>query len=263
MSSPVRTLMLISTASLLPFALAACGTAEDNSEELAELDASLTDPSGDPAANAALADQILVDPNLTDQANTNAVRAPGTAADGAIPPGTSFDGAADAGRSAAQAELAKGRLLAAPTPRQMTSDDECSSCGGADGATLGARAEAQAAQRGKGSCNAKVSYDMAWAQRMPPEFSIYPRANVREAAGVEGGLCDLRVVSFTTPVTFKDVADYYYTKAKAGGFSAEYLLRGGEHVLGGVREYDDAAFVITMNQRGSLIEVDIVASNGR
>ena len=62
----------------------------------------------------------------------------------------------------------------------------------------------------------------------------------------------------------KNVVDYYYTQAKRGGYSAEYLLRGGEHVLGGTRDSDDGAFVVTLNTRkGGGTAVDIVASNGR
>ena len=129
--------------------------------------------------------------------------------------------------------------------------------------TLGAKAERQSAQRGKGTCDQKLSYDMGWANRMPPEFPVYPKANVQEAAGVEGGLCDIRVVSFTTVSPMKSVVDFYYTQAKRGGFDAEYLLRGSEHVLGGTRGSDDGAFVITLNKRSNGgTAVDIVASNG-
>ena len=130
--------------------------------------------------------------------------------------------------------------------------------------TLGAKAEQQSARRGKGTCDQKLSYDMGWANRMPPEFPVYPKANVQEAAGVEGGLCDIRVVSFTTASPIKSVVDFYYTQAKRGGFDAEYLLRGSEHVLGGTRGDDDSAYVITLNKRsGGGTVVDIVASNGR
>ncbi len=264
MSQIPRSLLLSVTAFALPLTLAACGTNEENDAELAQLDESLTDPSSDPAMNDALEDAILVDPDLTDQANNNAIRGANGAIDGSVPPGASYAGAAEGGKAAANAQLS-GKMLSAPEPRLMTSDDECTSCGGADkGMTLGAKAENQYAQRGKGTCDAKLSYDMGWANRMPPEFPIYPKANVKEAAGVEGGLCDLRVVSFTSASSMKSIVDYYYTQAKRGGYSAEYLLRGGEHVLGGTRGSDDGAFVITLNKRsnGGTV-VDIVASNGR
>lgn len=264
MSKLTRSLMLSVTAFALPLSLAACGTNEDNEDQLAQLDDNLTDPSSDPAMNDALEDAILVDPDLTDQSNSNAIRGANGAIDGSVPPGASYAGAAEGGKAAANARI-KGKMLSAPEPRLMTSDDECTSCGGAnDGMTLGAKAEAQYAQRGKGSCDAKLSYDMGWANRMPPEFPVFPKANVKEAAGVEGGLCDLRVVSFTSASSVKSIVDYYYTHAKRGGYNAEYLLRGGEHVLGGTRGDDDGAFVVTLNKRSNGgTAVDIVASNGR
>ena len=257
MSKLSRSLMLSAAAMALPLTLSACGTNETSDEELAQLDENLT---SDPAMNDALEDAILVDPDLTDQANRNAIRDANGPIDGALPPGATYAGAGEAGDAAAASQLG-GKMLTAPKPRQMTSDDECSSCDGSQGMTLGAKAQAQ---RGKGTCDQKLSYDMGWANRMPPEFPVYPRANVKEAAGVEGGLCDIRVVSFTTASPMKSVVDYYYTQAKRGGYSAEYLLRGSEHVLGGTRGSDDGAFVITLNQRSNGgTAVDIVASNGR
>ncbi|MEH6661935.1 MAG: hypothetical protein V7679_09835 [Parasphingorhabdus sp.] len=238
-----RSLWLSAAAFALPLALAACGSKDASEEELAKLDDNLT---SDPAMNDALEDAILVDPELTDQANRNAIRGANGAADGSVPPGTGEDG-----RAAAKAALG-GKMLAAPKPRQMTSDDE--------GLTLGDKAELQEARAKKPVCTEKLTYDMAWANKMPPEFAVYPKANVQEAAGK----CDLRVVSFTTATPIKSIVDFYYTKAKQGGYDAEYLLRGSEHVLGGSKPNDDDAYVITLNKRsGGGTVVDIVASNGR
>ncbi|MBQ0771813.1 MAG: hypothetical protein KBT59_08195 [Sphingomonadales bacterium] len=243
MSKLTRSLLLSAAALALPLTLAACGSNEASEEELAKLDDNLT---SDPAMNDALEDAILVDPELTDQANRNAIRGANGAADGSVPPGTGEDGSA-----AASAALG-GKMLSAPAPRQMTSDDE--------GLTLGDKAELQEARQSKPVCNDKLSYDMAWANKMPPEFAVYPKANVQEAAGK----CDLRVVSFTTATPIKNIVDYYYTRAKRAGYDAEYLLRGTEHVLGGSKANDADAYVITLNKRsGGGTVVDIVASNGR
>ena len=254
-SLPLRSLTLAASALALPLSLAACGSGDDNEAELAELDDNLTGANADPAMNDALEDAILVDPDLTDRANTNAGRTTNGPVDGMVPPERGTDGS-----RYALAQL-DGRMLSAPAPRKMTSDDECSDCGGvesADGMTLGAKADAQA-----GACTQKLDYDMGWSRRMPDAFPVYPRANVQEAAGVEGGRCDLRVVSFTTATPMKKVVDYYYTRAKRDGYSAEYLLRGGEHVLGGVRDADDGAYFITFARKsGGRTAVDIVASNG-
>ncbi|ATW03180.1 hypothetical protein [Sphingorhabdus sp. YGSMI21] len=243
MSNLSRTLWLSAAAFALPLTLAACGSNEASEEELAKLDDNLT---SDPAMNDALEDAILVDPELTDQANRNAIRGANGAADGSVPPGTGEDG-----RAAAKAALG-GKIQSAPKPRQMTSDDET--------LTLGDKAELQEARQNKPVCKEKLTYDMAWANRMPPEFAVYPKANVQEAAGK----CDLRVVSFTTATPIKNIVDFYYTKAKQGGYDAEYLLRGSEHVLGGSKPNQDSAYVITLNKRsGGGTVVDIVASNGR
>ena len=78
------------------------------------------------------------------------------------------------------------------------------------------------------------------------------------------GICDIRVASFTTPTARQNVVDYYYTRARMSGYSAEYQVRDGEHVLGGVRDHDGGAYFITFNAAsGGGTAVDIVANNGR
>ncbi|MEH6789780.1 hypothetical protein [Parasphingorhabdus sp.] len=241
MSKITRSLLLSAAAFALPLSLAACGSNETSDEELAKLDDNLT---SDPAMNDALEDAILVDPDLTDQANRNAIRGANGAADGSVPPGTGEDGSA-----AAKAALG-GKMMSAPAPKQMTSDDEA--------LTLGDKAELQEARSNKPVCKDKLTYDMGWASKMPPEFAVYPKASLQEAAGK----CDLRVVSFTTATPIKNIVDYYYTRAKRGGYDAEYLLRGSEHVLGGSKPNQSDAYVITLNERsGGGTVVDIVANN--
>ena len=71
---------------------------------------------------------------------------------------------------------------------------------------------------------------------MPTEFPVYPKGRVSEAGGVEGGICDIRVVSFSTSASMQAVADYYYTRARRSGFTADYETRDGENVLGGTRD---------------------------
>src|SRR3546814_15733435 len=57
---------------------------------------------------------------------------------------------------------------------------------------------ALAAQQSKIKCESPLSYDRGWADRLPAAFSVYPRATVREAAGVKDSKCNLRVVNFQT-----------------------------------------------------------------
>lgn len=243
-----RTLLLAATAALLPLTLAACGNNTDNDAELAELDDNLT---VDPAMREALEGPIMVDPDLSDQSNVNAIRAANGPVNGMVPPIVN------------QAGQIKGKLLNAPKPRLMNANDECENCAGLNGITLGAKAAAQNAQSGNALCDRKISYDMGWANRMPAEFPVYPKANIREAAGAESGACDIRLVSFVTGGSIKNVVDYYYTLAKHGGYSTEYLLQDNKHVLGGTRASDDGVYLVTASKNpGGGTLVDIVATNG-
>jgi len=124
----------VGTMSLL-LALAACGKG-DKEANLAALDAQLTNNAADPALKGALADPILVDPELVGQSNRNAVRTADRPANGAVPV---LRG--DAGKAQAQAtKLAGGKLLSAPAPSE---GDAMAST-----VTLGAVAREQAAARG-------------------------------------------------------------------------------------------------------------------
>jgi hypothetical protein len=158
--------------------------------------------------------------------------------------------------------MVSGGPLRAPAPTIIVAKD-CTNCAGQGSATLGERA-AVAATQGNAKCNAKLQYGNGWAKRLPAEFPVYPKARVQEAAGFDGGICDIRVVSFTTPAPLQNVVDYYYTRAVKSGFDAEHQIRAGMHILGGVRSKDDGAYFITFepNIRGGTA-VDIVANNGR
>ena len=116
----------------------------------------------------------------------------------------------------------------------------------------------------KGGCEANLQYGMAWANRLPAEFPVYPKAKLMEAAGAESDHCNLRAVSFVTNQPMQNVIDFYYTKALRSGFDAEHQLMAGEHVLGGVRQKDEGAYFITFaKHEGGGTAVDIIANNGR
>lgn len=232
--------------------LAACGS-QSNDTSLAALDAQLTNNAVDPALKGALADQIVVDPQLVGQSNRNAVRPADQPANGALPV---LDG--DAGKAQAQAaQIAGGKLLAAPAPGDgdaMESD-----------VTLGALAREQA-QRGGGNanCSKKLEYANGWAERLPQPFTLYPGAQLTEAAGAERDGCTLRAASFVTPVPRQSVIDFYYTQAKRAGFAAEHRLMGGDNVLGGTRAGDgNAYFIVVADAPGGKTSVDIIADGGR
>jgi hypothetical protein len=237
--------------------VAACGASEADGD-VAALDEKLAGKGSDPAMNAALEDKILVDPALTDGSNSNMVKAPDQPLDGSVPPDTGYEGSI-----ASAQELDNAKLMRAPKPTVVQAGD-CRDCSASNAQTLESLAAEQGVKRGKGTCEAKLQYGAGWAARMPTEFPVYPKGRVKEAAGVEGGICDIRVVSFSTSASMQSVADYYYTRARRSGFTADYEIRDGEHVLGGTRDNDGGAYVITLNPlAGGGTAVDIVANNGR
>lgn len=247
--------LLLSIAIALP--LAGCGGADSDKAALADLDNKLVGKGSDPEMNAALNDRILVDPDLTDSANVNSIKSAERPLNGATPADSGYDG--DASIEA----LDSAKLMRAPKPA-IVGIEECDNCGEKRAVTLGALAADQGVTRGKGTCDAKLQYGAAWAQRMPPEFPVYPRGRVKEAGGVDGGICDIRVATFTTSASMQNVIDYYYTRARKSGYSAEHQIRAGEHVLGGTRDNDGGAYFITFNAHpGGGTSVDIVANNGR
>ncbi|MEY4269545.1 MAG: hypothetical protein RLZZ58_761 [Pseudomonadota bacterium] len=247
----VRTIMVIPAMIALSLTLGACRPATQDKAALDPLDDGLTN--SDPAIKGALEDQIMVDPKLAGQANQNAVTPGNQPVDGRIP-------AVAGGKAGADAELAAakvaGKLMRAPDALPM--DEDCTSCDAKRPVTLGAMARNQTG----GSCDAKLTYGNEWADRLPAAFRVYPRAFVKEAAGVAGGKCNVRVVNFETSASPQAVLDYYYTMARKAGFTAEHRAAGGEHMLGGTR--GDDAFVVMLRQDGTgPVDVDIVASGGR
>lgn len=86
-------------------ALAACsrGGGEEGANNLASLDNQLTANGTDPALTSALADQIAVDPTLSQQSNQNAVRPPDTPRQAPYPAG---DPATGASASSSRQQLA-------------------------------------------------------------------------------------------------------------------------------------------------------------
>lgn len=246
----VKNFAIVGLLAALP--LAACGS-KTNDSSLAALDAQLTNNAVDPALKGALADQIVVDPNLVGQSNKNAVRPADQPANGALPV---LDGDADAAQAEA-ARIAGGKLLAAPGPvdgEAMDSD-----------VTLGALARQQAQLgHGNANCAKKLEYANGWAERLPQPFTLYPGAALMEAAGAQRDGCTLRAASFTTPVPRQQVLDFYYTQAKRAGFNAEHRVMGGDHVLGGTRGQDgNAYFIVVADAPGGKTSVDIIADGGK
>ena len=203
--------------------LAACTGGGDNN--LAAIDNELIANGADPALTSALEDQILVDPNLTQQANPNTVRPPETPMQAQYP--------ADArpgqgGTRVQRAAAAAGRPAAPPSAS---------------------------------ACGAAFAYGPEWAGRMPAAFPAYPGGRVTEAAGNDHGDCRMRVVTFTTRDPHNRVLEYYRSLAARSGYSAEHQVRGADQVLGGTRGESAFYLIVTPVRAGS--EVALIVNNGR
>jgi hypothetical protein len=210
-------------------ALAACNRGEDEANAAANLS------DADPALTSALADQIAVDPQLSQQSNRNAVRPPET------PPQAQYP--------------ATGATMRAPDAIP------------ASAATGGQQARLDAAATGNGgvACpgGAKWDYNMAWAQRLSPTFPVYPGGRVTEAAGANQDDCRMRVVSFTSADPYQQVLDWYHTQAVRAGYSSEHQLRDGDHVLAGTNEAEGGAFYLIVTARPNGSDVSLIANKGR
>lgn len=248
MAKPLSILIALA----LPVALVACSGADERGKSLDTLDGELVEGNGaDPALAAALQDQIMVDPNLGQQANGDAVR----------PPNQPYGAPIPNPMVAANTDPLPGggELMRAPDPLP---NEKCTQCEArSQSLTLGALA---ARQSGAGAgCAADLDYSARWAARLPADIPLYPQARVTEAAGTDSGRCALRVVSFSSPAPLQSMLDWYYTVVTRAGFSSEHRSDGTEHVLGGTRDRDDSAYVLFMTARSDGgTDVDLVANRG-
>lgn len=218
-----RSLMVLTALSL---AVAACGGAKDERSELDKLDSKLGGKgNADPALTAALEGQIMVDPGLAGQSNDDSVRPPNAPYSAPIPPGE---------------PAASGQTLG----------------------TLAAR-QAQAAKDKFNGCSLDVAYSIQWANRLPVELPLYPRAQVSEAAGSDHQGCNLRAVSYTAPVPPVSLAGYYIALAKRGGFRAANNSDGQGIMVSGWRPSDGAAFYVILQPEGTGTSADLVSNRGR
>jgi hypothetical protein len=224
----------------LALVLAACGGDKNKQAGANEVD---------PAVANALEDQIMVDPNLAAQSNrfsardtNNNLQAPMPATGKGGPPAPHV-----------------GKLMRAPEPV---------SANGGGGVTLGQLAKEQSAKRRDAKatpdCDKNFQYSMGWATKLPEGFSLYPDAQVTEAAGNNSAPCRMRLISFASKAPLQTLIDFYYTQAVRSGFNAEHQLSDGEHILAGAREKDDGAYYLVFNARkDGGTDVDMILNHGR
>lgn len=235
-----RTVYLLAAA----LSLAACGSKDEPAKPAAD----------DPAMAGALGDQVLTDPDLAGENGANRAASMPSGA-GAVP-------AADMSAEALAAARG-GALKLVGGPGAMKKAPEAREVKGALPADsqLTAAARAAASPGGQGDCSAQAKYTAAWAAKLPEPFPVYPKGAVQEAAGTDEGACALRVVNFLTPVPVAEVIDFYYTRARAAGYSAEHVRQSGEDQIGGTK--GAASFVVyarALPSGGS--SVDLVTNGG-
>ncbi|HEX8226149.1 MAG TPA: hypothetical protein VF605_20280 [Allosphingosinicella sp.] len=255
-----RALLIRSAALAAALALAACDAGPDEAE-LASLDNQIIGNDTDPALTSALEDQILVDPELSQQSNGNAVRPPETPVQGQYPvaqPSPAGPAAApkQPGQAgAAPADMRSGRsAAAAPAAGPVRT-------AAAGGGIADIRRDMEA--ESGSACGAAFNYNPGWARRLPGAFAVYPGARVTQAAGNNAGDCRVRVVTFLTRANHQQVLDWYHTKAVRAGYSSEHQLREGDHVLAGVHGGNGGAFYVIVSPlpRGGS-DVALIANNG-
>ncbi len=208
----------------------------------------------DPAMSGALGDPVLTDPDLAGENGANrAAFVP--SGGGAIPAADMSPEALAAARDAALKLVGgPGSMKKAPEAREVKGTLPADS-------QLTVAARAATGPNGANGCAAKVQYTTAWAARLPAAFPVYPKGAVQEAAGTDEGACALRTVNFISPVPVAEVIDFYYTRARAAGYSAQHLKDGADDMLGGTK---GAANYVVMARElpngGS--SVDLVTNGG-
>ena len=206
----------------------------------------------DPAITAALADQILVDPDLSRQNEGNAALTGGI--DHALPIENATARAIDAVRMEAL-EMIGGRDRLEPLPPPGPA---------AAPVPLAARlsvVERTAYAGAPRRCVTAMRHDFGWSARMPRAFPLYPRAATQEAVGADTEGCAVRAVHFRTPVAVEDVLAFYHARAHATGFTSAREIRGEEEVLRGERG-DEQFAVYARRGPGTSAEIDLVTIGG-
>lgn len=241
---PLRVLLLAGTPALL---LSACGQ-----EESAPLPAA--QEISDPLMDAALADQIMVDPDMVNRNTANRAISLGPE-DASIPlPDRGSDAASAAREEALEFVGGTAAMRRAPQPQRVEGELPAA-------ARLSVAARAASAGEGNVDCAEIAQFSAIWAARMPQDFPVYPRGAVHEAAGTDENGCSLRVVNFSTPVPLGEVMDFYFTQGSKAGFETQRILQDGEDILGGTAQ-SRSFMVFARTGDDGMTVVDLVTTGG-
>ena len=145
-----------------------------------------------------------------------------------------------------------------PTPAPSQDCPQCKVRN--DSVTLGALASRQADRRTAGCARSSIFVPLGAAPAR--RSAALSRCASQRSGGGRGQRLPLRVVSFSTGAA-PDGARLLLRPRHAGGLFGRASGRDGQHVLGGTRGRDGAAYVIYLQTRGDgRTEVDLVANNG-
>jgi hypothetical protein len=183
-------------------ALAACGSGAEEQGVAVTYD--------DPLMAAALADQIMIDPDMIDRNGANQL-ASFADPDGSMP-------RPDAGPEAAAAARAEALALVGGSEAMRPVPESAASAPAPDAALA--------------RCAGRAQPGFRWAAVMPEAFPVYPRGAVLTSAGSDARGCTVRAISFATAVAVDDVLAFYATRAAAAGLSVQHTATDGESVLG-------------------------------
>lgn len=204
----------------------------------------------DPAIMGALSEPLLSDPDLVGASRDATILSGGGPIEGGIPLfGSDEKEAARARREAA--DLFGGALPKAPMPQASGGDSPIALAATAAGVA--------AAVPFAAPCAGTLGYSFAWAARLPEPIIVYPRAHAEEAAGTDANGCKLRVVNFRTPVTVRDVIDFYHAGARS--MSANPVLSAvGQDQVVSARTAELSFVVHARRLADGTTEVDLVVS---
>jgi len=205
----------------------------------------------DPAVSQALADPLMVDPDLVGQNEAGAALTGGT--DQSVPLDVATPEAVRDAQRQAQALLREtGGDGALPIPGSLD---------GGQPSPLALLADEAARLPDAAECLGGASQSATWAARLPATLPIYPRGATQQALGSDAPRCELRAVRFTSPVPAEDIVRFYHARARGAGLSPTYRAGGGEYRIEGRRGTMRFAMHLRPHLSGSS-EIDIVVVTG-
>ena len=170
----------------------------------------------DPAVTDAIADPILVDPQLAGQADGDVVRPAGAPFGAPVPQGAPMP-------DMAASPLASRMIALAHTRRDFA------------------------------ACDTAVRYTMAWAARLPADLPLPADAQVIEAIGSDAQHCRLRAVGVVQPGTPPLVLSGWQTLASGAGYVVDSAGAGA--IFGHRSDGAAIAIAVTPVEGGSATDI--------